>query len=78
MKEKYIVEIRDENGQLIYGEKEEKIRKSHPFLFSKQEFTIDELCYYASYGQGRNTPIGPQRLWEIMDSFGVSYRKKTW
>jgi len=77
MRSKYIVEVRDANGQLDFR-KEEEVRKAHPFLFSKTEFTIDTLCYYASYGQGRNNPSGPMELPAFMKSIGATYRQKTW
>jgi hypothetical protein len=76
-REKYIVEVRDANGQLDF-KKEEEVRKAHPFLFSKREFTIDDLCYYASYGQGRNKPSGPNELPLFMESIGACYRRKYW
>lgn len=74
---KYIIEVRDENGQLDFRA-EDKRQKEHPFLFSKMEYTIDELCYYMSYGQGRDKPSGPMQLDESMNSIGVTYRRKTW
>jgi len=76
MKE-YIIEVRDENGKLDF-KNEPKRMKEHPYLFSKETFTIDNLCYYASYGQGRNNPSGPLDLPEFMKSIGISYREKTW
>jgi hypothetical protein len=77
MTQKYLVEVRDANGQLDFR-KEEEVRKTHPFLFSKRDFTIDDLCYYASYGQGRNKPSGPMELPAFMKSIGASYRPITW
>ena len=77
MQNKYLVEVRDANGQLDFR-KEEEVRKAHPFLFSKRQFTIDDLCYYASYGQGRNQPSGPMELPAFMQSIGASYRPITW
>ena len=76
-REKYIIEVRDENGKLDF-EKERVKQKEHPFLFSKREFTIDELCYYMSYGQGRNQPSGPMELPAFMESIDICYRRKTW
>lgn len=75
--EKYIIEVRDESGQLDFAAEIEK-KKEHPYLFSKREFSIDDLCYYASYGQGRDNPSGPMELFDFMKSIGISYRRKTW
>ncbi len=77
MKEKYIIEVRDADGKLDFRA-EEKRRKEHPYLFSKTEFTIDDLCYYMSYGQGRDNPSGPLQLNAFMGSIGISYRVKYW
>lgn len=74
---KYIIEVRDGKGRLDL-EMEKQKRKEHPFLFSRLTFTMDDLCYYASFGQGRNCPIGPMKLKKFMDEIGVSYRPKTW
>jgi hypothetical protein len=76
-REKYIIEVRDQDGKLDFGS-EKLRRKEHPYLFSKPEFTIDELCYYASYGQQRNNPSGPMQLGQFMNQIGISYRVKTW
>ena len=76
-REKYIIEVRDKEGKLDFRSEDVK-RKEHPYLFQKMTYTIDELCYYASYGQGRNNPGGPQELPGFMDSIGISYRRKTW
>lgn len=75
--DKYIIEVRDADGRLDSQALEVK-RKEHPFLFSRLTFTIDDLCYYASYGSGRNKPIGPSELKDFMDGIGISYRPKTW
>ena len=73
----FIIEVRDEEGNLDFvAEKERKAE--HPFLFSKYEFTIDELCYYASFGQGRDNPSGPMELPKFMEEIGVCYREKYW
>lgn len=77
MNKRYIIEVRDASGNLDFAAEPQK-RKEHPYLFSKREFTIDDLCYYASYGQGRNNPSGPFELGEFMNSIGISYRVKTW
>ena len=74
---KFIIEVRDENGKLDF-EKEKLKRIEHPYLFSKQTFSIDNLCYYASYGQGRHNPSGPGELGKFMESIGISYRQKYW
>jgi len=74
---KYIIEVRDSNGNLDFR-REERVRKDHPYLFSKRAFTIDDLCYYASYGQGRNNPSGPMELPQFLNTIGVSYRIKNW
>jgi hypothetical protein len=77
MRNKYIIEVRDEAGNLDFA-KEREVRNQHPFLFSKQEFTFDKLLWWASFGEGRNAPIGPVDLPEFMKSLGVTYRVKTW
>lgn len=46
--------------------------------WTNYETWIDELCYYASYGQGRDNPSGPLDLPAFMKSIGVTYRQKTW
>jgi hypothetical protein len=74
---KYIIEVRDEDGNLDFR-KEDIKRKEHPYLFSKQEFHIDDLCYYASFGQGRDNPSGPMDLPAFMESIDITYRPKTW
>lgn len=76
-RQKYLVEVRDEQGRLDFR-KEDEVRKAHPYLFEKREYKIDDLEYYASYGQGRNTPMGPLELPAFMKSIGVTYRPKTW
>ena len=73
----YIVEVRNDQGQLDLS-KEEQLRTEHPYLFTKPAFTMDELCHYASYGQGRNKPTGPLELGDFMQSIGISYRFKYW
>ena len=50
--QKYIIEVRDLEGNLDF-ELEKQTRVAHPYLFSQSTFTIDDLCHYASYGQGR-------------------------
>ena len=71
---KYIIEARNLEGNLDF-ELEKQIRAAHPYLFSKPAFTIDDLCHYASYGEGRDTPSGPLELPAFMRSIGVSYRR---
>ena len=75
---KYIIEVRDENGKLVDFETEEKKKKEHPEFFTQREYTIDRLCWLASYAGGRNTPMGPMQLGEFMKSIGISYRVKYW
>lgn len=75
--ESWIVEVRDENGELD-PKKEVSVRQAHPFLFSREEYSIDSLCWYASYGQGRNESIGPMTLEAALREFGVSIRRKYW
>jgi len=77
MKEKYVIEVRDTEGRLDF-KKEAIKRKEHPYLFSKQEYSIDDLCYYASFGQDRDCPMGPMQLGDFFNSIGISYRKKYW
>ena len=74
---RYIIEIRDADGNLDREAEREK-KQAYPYLFSKATYSIDHLCYYASYGQGRNKPLGPLELGEFMNSIGISYRQKTW
>lgn len=76
-RQKFIVEVRDQDGRLDFAS-EELRRKEHPFLFSKPEFTLDELCHYASFGQGRDNPTGPLTLNGFMAQIGICYREKTW
>ena len=77
MREKYIIEVRDNNGKLDF-QMEDKRREEHPYLFSKPTFTVDQLCYYMSYGQNRDQPSGPMELDAFMKEIGISYRVKTW
>jgi hypothetical protein len=77
MRQKYIIEVRDSEGKLDF-KKEEVVRKAHPYLFKKPTYSIDELCYYMSFGQGRNQPSGPMQLSDFMKSINVSYRVKYW
>lgn len=72
-----IIEVRDEDGKLDFR-KEDEVKKQHPYLFSKPTFTIDQLCYYMSFGQGRNNPSGPMQLAAFMKEIGASYRVKYW
>ncbi len=74
---KYVVEVRGPDGLLDFG-KEQEVRKQHPYLFSKPSFTIDELCYYASYGQGRDKPTGTMDVGEFLAGEGISHRAKDW
>lgn len=75
---KYLVEVRDANGQLDFR-KEDAMRKTHPFLFSKQFFTIDELAWWVSYGAGgRGMPSGPSEARAFLANLGFSIRPKTW
>jgi hypothetical protein len=75
--DRYIIEVRHADGSLDFDGELRK-RKEHPYLFEKHHYSIDNLCYYASYGQGRNNPSGPMELPAFMASIGISYRKKTW
>ena len=74
---KYLVEVRDAEGNLDF-EAEKVVKKEHPYLFSRQYFSIDNLCHYASYGQGRDKPTGPMDLGKFMKKIGVTFRPKTW
>lgn len=74
----YMVECRHADGKLMTSKESEEIRKKHPFLDQCRSFTMDELCYYMSYGQGRNQPSGPMDLPAFMESIGFTYRKVTW
>lgn len=75
--DKYIVEVRNDQGQLDM-EKEQILRKKHPYLFLHPSYTLDDLCRYASYGQGRDNPVGPLGLGAFMKEIGISYRIKYW
>lgn len=77
MKDKYIIEVRDEKGLLDFR-KEEQVQKQHPYLFAQDEYTIDELAHYASYGQDRNKPVGPMEMGPFYKEIGISYRRKYW
>ncbi len=77
MQDKYIIEVRDHKGQLDFR-KEEIIQRQHPYLFTQTEYTIDELTYYASYGQDRNNPVGPTEMGTFYKEIGISYRRKYW
>lgn len=73
----YIIEVRDANGKLDF-QAEWCMMAVHPFLFRKHEYTMDELCWWASYGEGRNKALGPMELGAFMKGIGVTYREKTW
>jgi len=74
---KFIIEARDDKGQLDFDLEREK-RLEHPYLFSRGSFTLDNLCYYMSFGQKRDNPSEPMQLDEFMQSIGLTYRQKTW
>ena len=75
--DKYIIEVRNEQGQFDL-EKEAQLRKEHSYLFLHPTYSLDDLCRYASYGQGRNNPVGPIGLGAFMKEIGISYRIKYW
>jgi len=77
MKQKYLAEVRDADGQLDFR-KEEELRKVHPFLFGRSEFTQDNLTWWASYGEGRNQPSTFAEARKFLACLGVSIRPKTW
>ena len=77
MNDKYIIEVRDEQGSLDL-KNEPARRKAHPYLFSKNTYSIDDLCHYMSYGQGRDDPKGPLDLPAFMKEIGITYRIKYW
>ena len=74
---RYIIEVRDEKGRLDMDAERVK-REEHPFLFQKPTYSIDQLCRYMSFGQGRDNPSGPMELPAFMASIGITYRQKTW
>ena len=76
-KTKYLVEVRDAKGALDF-KKEVEMRKEHPYLFSKSVYTIDDLCYYVSYGKPKQGPSGPKETHSYLQSIGISVRVKTW
>jgi len=86
--DKYIIEVRNSKGELDF-KKERELKEKYPEFFSNTRcprcgsshvptFTIDRLCWVASYGGGRNQPMGPMELGKFMNSIGISYRKKYW
>jgi hypothetical protein len=76
--DKFIVEARNEDGTLCSYEEETKRFNAHPFLKRKQYFTLDELVYWTSYGEGRNTPMGQDKAFEFLRSIGLPARYKYW
>jgi len=73
----YIVECRNYRGEIDL-DKALEAKKNHPYLFSKEKYKLHDLCYYASYGQGRDDPTGPYGLDEFLTSCGVEARPITW
>jgi len=90
MNKKYIIEVRKRGGydpttvgNPLDSEAEKVKRKEHPYLFSKPNFNIDNLCYYMSFGRNpdgtmRNKPSGPTKLDDFMKKIGICYREKYW
>jgi len=77
MNDQYIIEVRDSENNFDF-EKWKRKEQEHPYLFSKSTFSMDELCYFMSFGEDRDEGKGPQELAEFMKSIGISYRMKTW
>lgn len=77
MTKKYIISGTDDSKNWTFGG-EQKKKEEHPYLFTKDEFTMNELCRYMSFGQGRDNPSGPMQLQAFMDSIGIIYRHKYW
>jgi len=77
MKQKYLVEVRGADGHLDF-KKEDELRKAHPYIFSKSEFTQDNLTWWASYGEGRIKPSTFAEARKFLADLGVSIRPKTW
>lgn len=74
---KYIIEVRDSDGNFNPDLKRE-LSKKYPEFFESEEFTMFNLCWLASYAGGRNNPLGPMELGDFMKSIGLSYREKYW
>jgi len=77
MENTYIIEVRNENGELDFKAKAQK-KIDHPYLFSRSTFTLFKLVYYMSFGQDRDTAKNPADLPKFMKDIGISYRVKTW
>jgi hypothetical protein len=71
---RYIVEAREPDGTLAPMSRFD----AHPYLRSRPTFTIDQLCWWASYGDGRNTPRGPAATFQFLRDLGLPAREKTW
>lgn len=75
---RYIVETREPDGSLLTGAAASERRMRWPFLFSRDTFTIDELAWWASYGDDRNTPRGPAATLQSLREIGCPAREVTW
>jgi hypothetical protein len=74
---RYIVEPR--NGSHLASNEECAERYArHPYLRSKPTFSIDELCHWVSFGEGRNSPCGPSETFAFLQAIGLPAREKTW
>jgi len=77
MYDQYIIEVRDNENNLDF-EKWARKEQEYPYLFSKPIFSMEELCYFMSFGENRDEGKGPLELAEFMKSIGITYRAKTW
>lgn len=75
---RYIVEPREPDGTLLTGAAGSERRMRAPYLFSQPTFTIDQLCWWASYGDDRNTPMGPSETFQFLRELGCPAREVTW
>lgn len=74
---RYIIEPRN-GDHLVSDILAQQRRQAHPYLFSKDAFTIDELCHWVSFGEGRDNPCGPSETFAFLRSIGLPAREKTW
>jgi hypothetical protein len=76
---KYIIEARDDNGNLLFGGDSQEVVDKYPEFFSRREWSIDQLCWTVSFAGGRDKPTGPGGLDKFFKSRpGLTYRIKTW
>lgn len=74
----YIVEAREPDGKLSLAADALPRWQQHPYLRHKRTFTIDDLTWWISFGEGRNTPTSPDKALAFLSSIGLPARLKTW